>query len=97
MLVGSVRIRDDIGVAHGVNDEWCGYGEARVSVDGLVTATASYIVDVVEPRDVGEAVETDEDHLTHVAKAQGVVLMVVDRSLDLQVEESSRWLVYCGT
>jgi len=68
-----------------------------VGVDELVTATALYIVDVGEPQDVGETVGTDKGHLIDIAKVHGVVLMVVDRLLDLQVEESSRWLVYCGT
>ena len=91
-LVGSVRFEDGVGVGHDVNDRWCGHGEVEVDL----AATASYIVEVMEPGDVAvarETVDTEEEHLTDAAGA--AVLMVEDSSHDLQREDNSRWLVYC--
>lgn len=64
-----------------MNDEWCGHGDVIVDV----AATASYVVEGIEPGEVtvlSETVDTGKEHLTDATG--GAVLMVEDRSHDLQ-------------
>ena len=65
-----------------MHDGWCGHGD--VVVDRA--ATASYVVEVIEPREVlavlRETVDADKEHLADATG--GAVLMVEDRSHDLQ-------------
>lgn len=65
-----------------MHDGWCGHGD--VVVDRA--ATASHVVEMVEPGEVlailRETVDTGKEHLTDATG--GAVLMVEDRSHDLQ-------------